>query len=245
MTRRLIEIATIVAITLFIAIPTWPAPLKKQADKPLPPATPKQRTESINNLKQIGLAMHNFHDVNGHLPTNSMGKDGKPALSWRVFILPYVEEEKLYKEFHLDEPWDSKHNTKLADRMPKILSPARGKAEKYQTFYQMFSGKSCLLQDDGVGVPFTKITDGLSNTFMVAEAGRPVIWSKPDDMPFDGKVVPKLGGMFDGMAHVLMGDGSVRRIPKNADPDVLRRAIDRDDGQIIDLTTIEEAKEKE
>ena len=174
-----------------------------------------------------------------------MGKDRKSALSWRMFILPYVEEDKLYKEFHLDEPWDSKHNIKLVDRMPKIFAPPRGKAEKDQTFYQMFSGKSCLLQADGVGVPFAKITDGLSNTFMVAEAAKPVIWSKPDDMVFDGKTVPKLGGMFDGMSHVLMGDGSVRRITKNADPDILRRGIDREDGQIIDLTTIEEAREKE
>src|SRR5262249_22742124 len=78
---------------------------------------------STNNLKQIGIAMHGYHDVNKSLPPQwSVGKDNKPLLSWRVHILPYVEEGALHKEFHLDEPWDSEHNKKLISKMPKIYS---------------------------------------------------------------------------------------------------------------------------
>ncbi|HKA08451.1 MAG TPA: DUF1559 domain-containing protein [Gemmataceae bacterium] len=201
---------------------------------------------STNTLKQIGLSMHQYHDVNGSLPSNYMTKDGKPGLSWRVAILPYMEQDKLFKQFKLDEPWDSDNNLKLVENMPKFYTPVRGRAENGQTFYQMFAGKSTLLDPSGTGVRFANVTDGLSNTFMVVEGGKPVTWTKPDDLPFDGKEVPKLGGMFDGDFHALFGDGSVRLIPKGMDADVLKLLIDRQDGQVIDLEgAIKKAKEKD
>jgi hypothetical protein len=213
------------------AAPVFAAPGPKDSDNPLPPIQPAHRLKSSNNLKQIGLAMHGYHDKHGSLPGNLMTKDNKPGLSWRVAILPFIEEEKLFNEFKLDEPWDSEHNIKLADRMPKLFVPVRGKAEKNQTFYQMFAGENTLLGK----VRLTDVTDGLSNTFMVAEAEKPVTWTKPDDMPFDGKKVPSLGGMFDGEFHVLLGDGSVQRIPKGVDATTLLSSITRNGGEVIDL----------
>jgi hypothetical protein len=231
---------------LLIAIPGWSAPAPKETEKPLAPPTAAQYRTSSNNLKQIGLAMHNYHDANGRLPSNTIDKSGKPALSWRVHILPYLEEDKLYREFKVDEPWDSENNIKLLDRMPKVYTPVRGKAEKNQTFYQMFSGERTMLDPAGKALTLASVTDGLSNTFMVAEAAKPATWTKPDDIEFDGKAVPKLGGMFDGEFNVLMGDGSVKRIPKNIDSDVLRLAIDRADGQVMDLDgAIKRAREKQ
>ena len=78
------------------------------------------RMQSINNLKQIGLCLHNYHEKYGHLPvtTNFDDKD-KPLVSWRVHILPYLEQEALYRQFKLDEPWDSEHNRKLIPLMPQ------------------------------------------------------------------------------------------------------------------------------
>ena len=77
------------------------------------------RSQCINNLKQIGLAMHNYHAMHKTFPpAYTVDKAGKPLLSWRVLILPYLEQDALYKEFHLDEPWDSEHNRALIDRMP-------------------------------------------------------------------------------------------------------------------------------
>ncbi len=83
----------------------------------------------MNNLKYIGLAMHNYLDANSHFPpAASVDKAGKPLLSWRVMILPYIDQDQLYKQFHLDEPWDSEHNKKLIDKMPQIYaSPLREK----------------------------------------------------------------------------------------------------------------------
>jgi hypothetical protein len=233
-------------VSILIAIPALSAPGIKETEKPLLPPTPAQFKTSENNLKQIGLAMHNYHDVFGNLPTNSVDKTSKPILSWRVHILPFIEEDDLYKQFKLDEPWDSENNIKLVDKMPKIYAPVRGKAEKNETFYQMFVGERTMLDPKGIKLTLANITDGLSNTFMVAEGGKPVTWTKPDDLPFDGKTIPKLGGMFDGEFNVLMGDGSVKRIPKKIDPDVLKFSIDRADGQPVDLDgAIEKAKQKD
>ncbi len=244
MSRLALPILLAIA-ALFIAIPGWSAPARKETEKPLPPPTPAQFRKSQNNLKQIALAMHNYHAAYNQLPTNSINKAGKPILSWRVHILPFLEEDELYKKFKLDEPWDSENNIKLVDRMPKIYAPVRGRAEKNQTFYQMFVGKHCMLRPDGDKVKLTDITDGLANTFMVVESGKPVIWSKPDDLPFDGKSIPKLGGMFDGEFNVTMGDGYVQRIPKGVDTDALKALIGCDDGQLVNLDeVIKKAKDK-
>jgi hypothetical protein len=221
---------------LLVALPAVPAPGSKKAeDKPEGPVTPEQREATANNLRQIGLAFHNHHDVNGALPSNLKAKDGKPGLSWRVAILPYVEEQELYKQFKLDEPWDSDHNAKLIEKMPKLYVPVRGKADKAQTFYQMFAGKQTMLDPDGRPVRLADITDGLSNTLMVAEAGKAVTWTKPDDIPYDGDKLPRLGGMFGGDFYSVMGDGAVYRFKKEIDPDALRRGIERADGQVVNF----------
>ena len=77
----------------------------------------------MNNLKQIGVALLNYQDAEGKLPSaTGAGADGKPLLSWRVRILPYIEEAELYRQFHLDEPWDSEHNKPLIAKMPAIFA---------------------------------------------------------------------------------------------------------------------------
>ena len=101
-----------------------------------------RRIQCVNNLKQLGLAMHNYHDANGFFPQDSVdAKTGKPLLSWRVHLLPYMEEALLYQSFKLDEPWDSEHNIKLLDKLPKVFAPTRVKAKAGETFYRGFGGK--------------------------------------------------------------------------------------------------------
>jgi hypothetical protein len=215
------------------------APGPKDKETPLGPIKPEQRKKSVENLKEIGLAFHNFHDANGFLPTNQVGKDKKPLLSWRVQILPYVEQVDLYKQFKLDEPWDSEHNKKLIEKMPAIYLPVRGRAKAGETFYQGFCGSHGMLKS-GEQVGLATIPDGTSNTLMVVEAGKPVIWTKPEDMPFEGKDVPLLGGMFDGAFTAVMGDGSARRFKKGIAPDLLKRLIDPADGMVVNVNELVE-----
>jgi hypothetical protein len=117
------------AALLLTAAALIAAPIPKEAEK-LPAPTEKELGQSQNNLKQIGIAIHNYHDTNNKMPADIVDKDGKAILSWRVLLLPYLEEEPLYKEFKLDEPWDSKTNKALIERIPKTFAPIRVKAEK-------------------------------------------------------------------------------------------------------------------
>ena len=101
-----------------------------------------RRVHCTNNLRQIGLAFHLYlsKEVNGPLPGDIVGKDGKALLSWRVAILPFVEQAELYKQFKLDHPWDGEHNKKLLAKMPdvyRIVPEAKGAT---RTYYQGFSG---------------------------------------------------------------------------------------------------------
>jgi prepilin-type processing-associated H-X9-DG protein len=193
------------------------------------------RDKSRNNLKLIGLALHYSHEANSHFPGNITDKDGKPLLSWRVAILPYVEEEQLYKQFKLDEPWDSEHNKKLIKQMPKLYLPVRGEVKEGHTFYQSFTGKGAFLGGEKPS-KLADITDGTSNTLMAVEAGEPVIWTKPEDISFDPKKeLPKLGGLFGGGFNALLCDGSVRTLKKNVDPKTLKALITIAGGEQINL----------
>ncbi|MSR54335.1 MAG: DUF1559 domain-containing protein [Gemmataceae bacterium] len=232
----LAALGVVLAATLSIA-----APAAKPKEEKLEPPTAKQFASSANNLKQIGLAIHNFASANQDAPpTNVYGKDKKALLSWRVQLLPYLEEEELYKKFKLDEPWDSEHNKKLIDKLPKIYAPIRVKAEKGLTFYQGFMDTKGVILTERFGIG--NIPDGTSNTFAVAESGKPVIWTKPSDIEFDGKNMPVLGGMFDGKFHALLYDGSVNRYRKGLRADLLAKLIDPADGLVVD--TIEEDYDK-
>jgi prepilin-type processing-associated H-X9-DG protein len=230
--------AMLVSAMLVSGFAVVAAPVPKE-DAP-PPITEKHLKDAQNNLKQIGIAFHSLHDATGVMPTDLLDKDGKPLLSWRVAILPYVEEDVLYKEFKLNEPWDSETNKKLVEKMPKLYAPIRVKGKAGETFYQVFTG------DDAPFGPKKKpripasFPDGTSNTGLVFEAGESVVWSKPADLPFGAKkALPKLGGLFDGQSNVLMGDGSVRRLKKDADEKELKNLILPADGNVVDFEKLE------
>lgn len=151
-------------------------------------------------------------------------------------ILPYVEESELFKAFKLDESWDSDHNKKLIDKMPKVYAPVRGKAEKGETFYRGFTGAGTMMEA-GKTIRIRDIRDGSSNTVLVVEAERAVPWTKPDDLPFDAKKeLPKVGGTVfpDGFVCVF-GDGSVRYIKKTIAAGTLKGLITRDGGEVNNL----------
>ncbi len=194
------------------------------------------RARAQNNLKQLALAAHNFESANGRFPFQGVpGPNGiNTRLSWRVALLPYIEEEPLYRQFKLDEAWDSDHNKKLIAKMPKLFAPiGGGKAPEGHTFYRVFTGRDTLSAANA----FAQITDGTSNTLMIVEAGESTPWTKPEDFPYDpNKPLPKLGGHFKGKMHVAMGDGSVRTIDLKTIPEAtLRALITANGGEVVDF----------
>lgn len=194
------------------------------------------RAQASNNLKQIALAMHNHESAYNKFPAAAIcDKAGKPLLSWRVAILPFIEQENLYKQFKLDEPWDSVHNSKLIPLMPKVYLDPRTPHASGRTYYKVFTGPDASF-DLVKGRTIVSIADGSSNTILVAAGGDPVIWTKPDDIPFDKKKpAPDLTTPFEVLL-VAFGDGSVRTINlrtlKNADA-TLKLLIDPNDGMVI------------
>jgi hypothetical protein len=196
------------------------------------------RTKGQNNLKQIALALHNYHDAYGALPPHALySKNGKqPLLSWRVAILPYIEQDHLYKQFKLDESWDSPHNKQLIAQMPTIyaMPSAQPTKEPGRTFYQAFVGKGAGWERQARGLRIADFTDGTSNTIVIAEAAEPVIWSKPDDLEFDpDRTLPKLGGHFPAGFNAVFMDGSVRFIRSTVDEKTLKALITRNGGETI------------
>jgi prepilin-type processing-associated H-X9-DG protein len=191
-----------------------------------------------NNLKQLSLAMHNYAaTLGGRLPANATySKDGKPLLSWRVLILPYIEQQQLYQEFHLNEPWDSEHNKKLLAKMPKVYaSPEDEKTvQEHVTHYQAFLDKGAFFEGkQGLRFP-AEFVDGTSNTIMFVEAAKAVPWSKPEDIPYDpAKPLPKLGLPGARGFNAAMCDGSVRMISHNITQQTLRSAITRNGGEVL------------
>lgn len=215
---------SIPCILCFVALALAWLPAAFGADEDAEP-TPAERTRSQSNLKQIGLAMFNYEAMSNCLPGNIIDKDGKPLLSWRVAILPYINQDDLYKQFKLDEPWDSENNKKLVEKMPKIYAPVRGKAANGTTFYLRLSGEGTALNPKKQ-VKITDIKDGTSNTLWAVEAATPVTWTKPEDLEFEAdKELPKFGGMFKGDFNALFHDGAVRYLKKGNDPKTLKALI--------------------
>jgi hypothetical protein len=194
-------------------------------------------SQSANNLKQIGIAMHNYADTTGSMPpAAACDKTGKPLLSWRVLILPYVEEGELFKEFKLDEPWDSDHNKKLLARMPKVYAiPGVTKPGETNTHYRVFVGNGAGFDWIRGGRFPNDYSDGTSNTLLCVTAATAVPWTKPDELEFDPqKDMTKLvGNVVNGRMQFLLFDGSVRVAPKTPSKQTFHALITRAGGEVI------------
>lgn len=174
-----------------------------------------RRQQTTNNFKQLALAMHNFYAKHGFLPGKyTVDADGRPLLSWRVALLPHLEQAPLYAKFKLDEPWDSEHNRPLADQMPEVFSVVGDDlpAGKCRVRLPVIAGG--LWSGSGVPRTFRDITDGTSNTIWMSTAPKSaaVAWTKPDDWNLDEA---KLNEQFFGdqaVATASYADGSVHAI---------------------------------
>jgi hypothetical protein len=207
-----------------------------------------ERAEKTRRLRVLALGLVNFEDRYGTLPAAySTDSDGKPLLSWRVSILPFIGEQSLFEEFHRNEPWDSAHNKTLISKMPDVYRARDGNAAPGRTNYLGVGGGHGVLGAPSPAAPrgrsangirSSSITDGRSNTALFVEGidDAAVIWTKPEEWvpdehdPFRGLIGP----MRDGFLLVF-ADGFTQRISATVSAESLRRIFSRDDRKPIDL----------
>jgi uncharacterized protein DUF1559 len=220
------------------------------------------RVRNSSNLTQIIFAMHGYQDAHHKLPPAVVfDANGRPLHSWRVLILPFMEQNVLFQQFHLDEPWDSPHNRQFLKAMPAQLAHPNDPdgAEAGLTHYQgfaatgpeqpspIFSSTTLGMEPFLIGLPNQNLfasrslnmkgglPDGVSNTIFVTEAEDAVPWTKPVDMPYSPTApLPRLKRLSGGFCCFGMGDGSVHFINlDDISERTLRDAITANDGQLL------------
>jgi hypothetical protein len=195
-------------------------------------------TAGLQRMKPLARGMWGYfveHDRR-FPPYAITDRQGKPLLSWRVAILPYLGEEELFRQFRLDEPWDSPHNKPLLEKMPEVYAPFDAEAKaKFTTFYQVFVGPGAAFE--GIeGITLEQITDRADQTLLIVEADTPVPWTKPEDLVYDpDKPLPKIGGQFSNKFHAVLCDSSCRSLPKSLGEEVLRASITRNGREDVDF----------
>lgn len=192
-----------------------------------------QRMQSSNNLKQIVLAFHNHESAFRKLPESKYVANGKThPHSWRVAILPFIEQVELYNQYKFDEPWDSENNLKLLEKMPAIYRHPDAAPGSTETNYVLLTGKDLVFGDGPA--KFERITDGTSNTILAVEAKTSIPWTKPEDFEYTASgPLPKMGGFSAEGFNVAFVDGSVRFISKTLDEKILRSMITARGGEVI------------
>jgi len=194
-----------------------------------------ERTRSTNNLKQIALAMHNYHDRTGRLPPAVLlGPDGKTPYSWRVALLPLLEQNDLYEQYRFDEPWDGPNNRKLLTQRPSVYGSPK-EPDKTRASYFVLVGPGTVFEAAPRPINFADIVDGTSSTLMIVEAQRDIPWTRPEDIPYDPtQPLPKLGGyLVDKAFLAAFCDGSAHVVAHTVDEEVLRSLIERNDGRKV------------
>lgn len=217
-----IEVAVIVAIVAVLVALLLPAVRQTTGDH--------SRSICNNNLKQIGLALHNYHGVYGSFPPAVVcDESGQPAHSWRILILPFLDEQTLYDHYRFDEPWDGPNNRQLQDKnpecyaCPKYLLGMDSKSGEYKqlqrmTNYAAITGRNTAFRGSATRT-IDDFKDGTSNTLMVTEVAQRVVhWMSPDDIsPAEllaelRRSVREVHSNHAKGIHVLFVDGGVRYV---------------------------------
>lgn len=190
-----------------------------------------RRSQCKCYLKQIGLALHNYHDLyKAFPPAYTVDANGKPLHSWRTLLLPFLDQLSLYEKIDLSKPWDDPVNAEVAKSLPPAYRcPSVKKPTELTTTYLAVVGETCAFRP-GQGRPMSDITDGTSRTLFVVEVApqHAVHWMSPQDA--DAALVSKFTTEAKDLAHtggiqVLMGDGSVRFMSENTPLNTLRTLI--------------------
>ncbi|MCA9122030.1 MAG: DUF1559 domain-containing protein [Planctomycetaceae bacterium] len=200
-----------------------------------------RRAQCSNNLKQVALAMHNYHDTyKSFPPAYTVDADGNKLHSWRTLLLPFLEQAALYDQIDLDKPWDAPENQHIVDTVISTYTcPSSPNQMMPYTNYMVIVGPGAVFEG-AQPIAIRDITDGTSNTILVVEVeGQQVPWMEPTDLSLEQMQMAINGGLTEpgsnhpGGFQSALADGSIRFIAATIDPNLLRNLITRNDGQPI------------
>ena len=192
-----------------------------------------RRSSCKNNLKQIALALHNYHEIHGTFPPAYIAdKNGKPMHSWRVLILPYLEQQPLFDRYRFDEPWDGPNNRQLAAMMPDVFRCPSAPDGSPKTHYVVVVGPKTVFPG-AESIRFRQIKDGTSSTILTVESPEKAVhWMKPEDIS-PAEFLRQMesakgdGGYHGNGTHIGLADGSVRWLG-DVSQQAIKKAITRD-----------------
>jgi hypothetical protein len=195
--------------------------------------TDDTRLNCINNMRQIIYAIRYYEHIHGHLPpAYTVDEDGKPLHSWRVLILPHLEERKLYDQIRLNEPWDSEYNQQFHSQVPRIFQcrtarwqlPVSGGCH-----YSIIYGAEAAFSETE---PKKCDEKQHADTIFLAERKIPVNWMNPtSEISFEtaceGINVNAMGisSFHQGKACCAFGDTGVRFLSDDTDGATLRAML--------------------
>lgn len=176
----------------------------------------KRSDETAMNLRKLALAFHNFQTAYRFFPASKnsprFGKpieEGEYPMSWRVAILPFVDQADLFEQYDPKQPWDSDHNLKLLSKMPKVFRRPGQRVDSTTTGYVGFADENSAL---GLDMPtkMRDIVDGTSNTVLLFEAETEIPWTKPEDLTLDD--LESCGLLDLEVVYASRVDGSVAEL---------------------------------
>jgi len=187
-------------------------------------------------------------------PAYQIGRDGRRWHSWRVLVLPFIEQNALFNRYRFDEPWDGPNNSQLASEMPRTFAfPGLKPQATTTTAYLAIVGADTIWP--GAKAFRGKPKDGLANTILFAENnGLGVHWMEPRDlefetMPFDLQKPDGISSRYR-TPIVAMADTTIRSLSPNLDPRVVRAMATANGGEAIAETgdgwqIIEDGRQRE
>ena len=198
-------------------------------------------TECKFRLQSIGIALHNYHAAYGSFPpAHVTDESARPIHSWRVLLLPFLDEWKLYEDYRFDEAWDSPHNARIAERMPEVYRCPAGdeRGARGTTNYVVLVGPGAVF-DGHSGTALLDVVDDRAQTILVVEtAARTVPWTEPRDLSpeellRDLRRTQKPDRRHEGGMHVVLVDGSVRSLSPEISGETLRSLVSIAGGEAV------------
>jgi hypothetical protein len=187
------------------------------------------RMKDQNNLKQITIGMYSYNDANQRMVP------AQGPVSWRVHLLPYIEQDFIYKQMDVTQPWDAPPNKRFASQRIMTYCSAADPPEEVETRYRVFVGPHTLYEPGAKPIKMADITDGTSNTIFAVEAAETVPWPQPKELQYDRNgELPALGVPGRKGFNAAMMDGSVRFVPEKTSSESIRGGIEPKDNRFFE-----------